>query len=173
MERSLRRCFGWKQLVIEQKAYLVIYVKSYETGCYNSVYKYRLINAQAEVWMGTQQIYNTAAVALGLGVMVKGSRNQGQEIIVWICHRRICSYIECVRINGWNWKKTRKREKETNNAEKKSQGEGHGEAERPWGGIWVKLFITTLTLLFGAFWTARVRSVEERGLSDSVFSPSW
>lgn len=62
--------------------------------------------------MGTQQIYNTAAVALGLGVMVKGSRNQVQEISVWICHRRICSYIECVRINGWNRKKTRKRVKE-------------------------------------------------------------
>ena len=48
-------------------------------------------------------------------------------------------------------KKKSEREKETNNAEKKAQGEGHSEAERPWGGIWVKLFITPLTLLFGAF----------------------
>lgn len=39
---SLRHCFAWKQQVIEQKAYPIIWVESYETGWYNSLYKYRL-----------------------------------------------------------------------------------------------------------------------------------
>ena len=32
--------------------------------------------------LGTRQIYHTTAVAVGLGVMLKGSRGQGQDISV-------------------------------------------------------------------------------------------
>lgn len=94
--------------------------------------------------LGTRQVYHTTVVAVGLGVMVKGSRYQGQDISVWICQRRLYLYTEWIHMNEWKWKETRSRVKETNSAEKKAWSAAHSEAGRPWGGIRVKLFVTPL-----------------------------
>lgn len=84
-------------------------------GWYNSLYKCRDINAQAEIWLGIQQIKNTIVVAVGgwpgIGMVVKGT--SALPLNVWVCQRRIYLYTECVHVSESDWKeKERQRERQ-------------------------------------------------------------